>query len=104
MACTTLADLGVDLSELARQTRQQAAPAQARAQKSRERLGELADQLREHGPDPRLAVARELMAEAFKRSLFDEHQAVIDAAVRYADRLDAASDQIEAAIRTLPPS
>lgn len=105
LACTALADLGVDLSELARQTRRQAAPAQARAEKSLDRLSDLTRQLSEHGPDqPRLADARALMADTWKRSLSDEHQAVIDAAVRYADRLDSASDQIEAAIRALPQS
>lgn len=105
LACSTLTGLGVDLSELARQVRQQAAPAQARAQRSLERLSDLTRQLGEHGPDqPRLAAARELMADTWKQPLFDEHQAVIDAAIRYADRLDAASDQIEASIRALSPS
>jgi hypothetical protein len=44
------------------------------------------------------------MAEAFKQAPRDEQQAVADAAVRFADRLDEASNQIEAAIRALSPS
>lgn len=96
----TLAGLGVNISELTRETRRRAAPEQARAQKSLERLGDLAGQLREHGPDqPGLAAARALMATAMKEALFDEQGAVVNAARRYADRLDAASDQVEAAIR-----
>lgn len=107
LACKTLADLGVDLEELALATRRQAAPEQARAQQSMARFGRLARQLWELEPDAeRTAAARHLRSTVMREALSDEERAVADAAVRFADRLDAASDQTEAAIRAIaaPPA
>ena len=99
LACKALVDMGVDLGELARQTRRRAAPEQARAQKSYERFGDLARQLWEAGPDDsRLDEARTLRAKAMTEAIQQEQKAVVEAAVRFADRLDAASDQMEAAL------
>lgn len=100
LACKSLVDLGVDLGGLAAETRRRAAPEQARAQASFERFGDLARQLWEAGPDdPRLAPARELRVKTMTEALRAEQRAVVEAAIRFADSTDAASNEIEAAIK-----
>jgi ATP-dependent Clp protease ATP-binding subunit ClpA len=100
LACETLAELGVDLGELARQTRQRIAPEQTRLQESFKRFNDLAVQVRNHGPgDASLAGARALRATVMKDARAEESRAVAAAALRFADRLDVASEQLQAALR-----
>lgn len=107
LACETLVGLGVDLGELARQVRLRVAPEQTRLQESFKRFNSLAGQLRRYGPDePRLAEARALRAKTMKDARIEESRAVAEAAIRFANRLDAASERLEAAIRAVagPPA
>ena len=100
LACETLAGLGVDLGELARQVRVRVAPEQTRLQESFKRFNDLAGQLRGYEPDePRLADARALRAKTMKDARIEESRAVAEAAIRFANRLDAVSERLEAALR-----
>jgi len=100
LACETLTGLGADLGELARRVRRRVAPEQARLEESLRRFNDLAGQVRGHGPaEPRLSTARALRAEAWKEGLSEEMRAVAEAAARFADRLDAAAEQMETALR-----
>jgi NAD(P)-dependent dehydrogenase (short-subunit alcohol dehydrogenase family) len=102
LACQTLAGLGVDLSELKHQVRQRVAPEQERLQDSFKRFNDLAGQLRGHGPDePRLTAARALWATTMKDGRQEETRAVNEAAARFADRLDAASEQMVTALNAV---
>jgi ATP-dependent Clp protease ATP-binding subunit ClpA len=98
----TLASLGIDLEDLKRQVRRRVAPEQERLHDSFKRFNDLTGQVRGRGTDePRLAAARAVRAETWKVGIREENRAVTEAATRFADRLDAASDQIEAALRAV---
>jgi ATP-dependent Clp protease ATP-binding subunit ClpA len=102
LACETLTSLGVDLAELKHQVRRRVAPEQERLQQSFERFNGLAGQLRAHEHDePRLTAARAVQATTMKDARQEETRAVTEAAARFADRLDEASEQIEAALGTV---
>jgi ATP-dependent Clp protease ATP-binding subunit ClpA len=99
LACETLASFGIDLDDLKRQVRRRVAPEQDRVLESFKRFNDLFRQVRGRGPDEsRLAAVKALRAETWKEAMREETRAVAEAATRFADRLDTASEQMEAVL------